>query len=317
MFQLARELPPPVIVSATTHMGTWQIPLADRHIIATSPAPLEAMEHDLAGVILVSGEVKDDRVQPVSNEVMYWLHEFCGYHDLPLLFEADGSRQKPLKAPDRHEPPIPDFVDLVIAVAGLSALGRPLDEESVYRHEIFARLSGLQTGEPVEPKALARVLTHRDGGMKHIPANARRVALLNQADSPELQSQADTIAKALLPAFDSVIISSLKEGKIYAVREPVAGIILAAGGSKRYGQPKQLLNWRGEPFVRAVAKTALEAGLTPVIVVTGAYADKIEAAVRDLTVLIAHNQDWQSGQASSIKEGIGSLSPLPVPPPKS
>ena len=41
MFQLARELPEPVIVTSTTHIGAWQIPLADRHIVATSPNDLE------------------------------------------------------------------------------------------------------------------------------------------------------------------------------------------------------------------------------------------------------------------------------------
>ena len=319
MFQLARELPPPVIVSATTHLGAWQIPLADKHIIATTPAPLEAIEHSLSGVILVTGKIKDDRTKPLDDKVMLWLREFCGYHSLPLLVEADGSRQKALKAPGAHEPPIPAFAELVVVVAGLSGLGKPLDEENVHRPEIFGRLSGLQPGELVTPAALARVLTHREGGLKNIPENARRVVILNQADTPEAQAQADSLVKDLLPSYHSVIIASLKEGQIHAVREPIAGIVLAAGGSLRYGQPKQLLDWRGEPFVRAVAQMALEAGLSPVIVVTGGYADKVQSAVRDLPVRIAHNPDWQSGQASSIKAGIQALTPGPhrrsVPPP--
>jgi molybdenum cofactor cytidylyltransferase len=314
LFQLARELPPPVIVSATTHLGVWQIPLADRHIIATTPAPLEAIEHGLSGVILVTGAIKDDRTKPLDNKVIMWLHEFCGYHSLPLLVEADGSRQKPLKAPGEHEPPIPDFARVVVVVAGLSALGKLLGIESVHRPEIFERLSGLQSGETITPAALIRVLAHPEGGLKNIPGGARRVVLLNQADTPELQSQADAIAKGLLPAYHSVITASLKEKQIYAVREPIAGIVLAAGKSQRFGQPKQLLGWRGMPFVRAVAKTALEAGLSPVVVVTGANAEQVAAAVQNLPVQIVYNEEWDSGQASSIRAGI---SPLPVPPPNS
>ena len=99
LFQLARELQPPVVVSTTTHLGTWQIPLADRHIIATSPSPLEKIEHSLSGVILVTGEIESDRTKPLNNNTMLWLREFCGYYSMPLLIEADGSRQKPLKAP--------------------------------------------------------------------------------------------------------------------------------------------------------------------------------------------------------------------------
>ena len=199
------------------------------------------------------------------------------------MIEADGSRQKPLKAPGEHEPPIPDFVQTVVVVVGLSALGKPLDAETVHRPEIFARLSGLQLGETITAAALTRVLTHPEGGLKNIPPAARRVALLNQADTPDLQAQADAIAKALLPAYHSVVVASLKEESIYAVREPIAGIVLAAGEARRFGKPKQLLDWRGEPFVRAVAKTALEAGLFPVIVVTGAYHEQVEAASKRFT----------------------------------
>ena len=76
-----------------------------------------------------------------------------------------------------------------------------------------------------------------------------------------------------------------------------------------FGQPKQLLDWRGEPFVRVAAQTALKAGLSPVIVVIGANADEIEAKIRDLSVIIVRNENWQSGQASSIRTGIQALPP--------
>ncbi len=76
----------------------------------------------------------------------------------------------------------------------------------------------------------------------------------------------------------------------------------------RFGQPKQLLDWRGEPFVRVVAQTALEAGLSPVIVViTGANAEEVEAKIKDLPVIIVRNEKWQSGQSSSIRVGVKAL----------
>jgi hypothetical protein len=53
---------------------------------------------------------------------MEGLRELAGHHDLPLLIEADGARQKALKAPAAHEPAIPEFVDMVVVLAGLSAL---------------------------------------------------------------------------------------------------------------------------------------------------------------------------------------------------
>jgi len=151
---------------------------------------------------------------------------------------------------------------------------------------------------------LVRVLTHPQGGKKNIPPGARHVAMLNQADTIELQSIAHGMAYSLLTSFHSVVVSSLKEESIFAVHEPVAGIILAAGGSTRFGKPKQLLDWKGQPFVRAVATKALAAGLSPVVIVVGANAEQVESTVKDLDVMIVRNIDWISGQANSIREGI-------------
>jgi molybdenum cofactor cytidylyltransferase len=91
------------------------------------------------------------------------------------------------------------------------------------------------------------------------------------------------------------------------VIEQTAGIILAAGGSSRFGQPKQLLTWRGEPLVRHVAKTALRAGLNPVIVVLGAVADAIEPVIKDIGLRIVINQAWMDGVSTSIKTGLSAL----------
>ncbi|MEW6404833.1 MAG: selenium cofactor biosynthesis protein YqeC [Chloroflexota bacterium] len=314
LFQLAREISPPVIVSSTTHLGAWQIPLADRHIIAETASPIEELEHGLNGIILITGPICEDKTSPINQSLLEWLRAFCGYHDLPLLIEADGSRQKPLKAPAEHEPAIPEFVEHVVYVAGLSVLDKPLSGECVHRPEIFSHLSGLAFGERVTTDALARVLSHPLGGLKNIPPASKRTLILNQADSADLQSRAGSMSPALLEGFDSVIVASLGQGQIHAVHERTAGIILAAGASTRYGQPKQLLDWRGKPFVRAVAETALSAVLSPVIVVTGANAEEVEKAIQDLPVAIVRNEAWQCGQGSSIKAGLSILTPSQPPP---
>jgi CTP:molybdopterin cytidylyltransferase MocA len=84
----------------------------------------------------------------------------------------------------------------------------------------------------------------------------------------------------------------------------IAGIILAAGGSSRFGAPKQLLAHRGENLVRRAARSASEAGLSPVIVVLGAYASSIEIFLAGLEfVVLVVNEEWESGQASSLRAG--------------
>jgi molybdenum cofactor cytidylyltransferase len=88
------------------------------------------------------------------------------------------------------------------------------------------------------------------------------------------------------------------------VYRPVAGIVLAAGASSRLGRPKQLLDWRGEPLVVRAARAALEGGLDPVVVVTGAEAGAVEAALAGLPVTPARCADWASGQSDSLKAGL-------------
>jgi molybdenum cofactor cytidylyltransferase len=309
MFQLARSLSGadgtlPVSVTATTHLGAWQVEFADEHIITHTVAAVGDLAHGWKGVMLVTGALEGKRTRPIDDDALSRLYEFCGHHSIPLLIESDGSRQKPLKAPADHEPPLPAFVDLAVQVAGLSGLGKPVDAEHVHRAELFSTIAGLNLGETITPDALIRVLTHEAGGLKNIPPTARRVALLNQADTPEQQAIAKALAPALLKHYHSVVVSSLEQERIFAVHEPVAGIILAAGASTRYGKPKQLLDWKGRPFVHAVTRTAVDAGLSPVIVVTGAYAEQIEDAIQDLQAVIVRNNEWEQGQGSSIKAAM-------------
>jgi len=216
---------------------------------------------------------------------------------------------KALKAPGADEPVIPAFVDAVVVVAGLTGLGKKLEDEVVFRSEVFGRLGDLELDDVITPSALARVLAHPEGGLKNIPAGARRLVILNQADTPILQSQSDEIARYLLPFYEAVVVSTLnaQPGSVLAIRETIAAVILAAGASTRYGQPKQLLDYHGKSFVRTAAETALRAGLSPVVVVTGANSGKVSAEVSDLPLLLIHNPDWQSGQSSSLKAGVAAL----------
>ena len=307
IFQLARELAvtrKTVIVTATTHLHVDQVKYADSHWVVKNPVDLEKFQNNLGGVMLVTGPLDGDRTSGVNLDVLSRLREIQDHLPLPILIEADGSRQRPLKAPSQNEPVIPDFVDQVVVVAGLTGLGNPLTEQFVHRPEIFARLSGLKMGETITIEALSRALIHPFGGLKNIPQQADRISFLNQADTPDLTAQGKSLAKKILPSFNSVIIGSLEKTQVHAVYEPVAGIVLAGGGSSRFGRPKQVLDWHGKPFVRAAVETALLAGLSPVVVVTGAHPELVVAALVNLPVTIVHNPVWQDGQSTSIQAGL-------------
>lgn len=93
------------------------------------------------------------------------------------------------------------------------------------------------------------------------------------------------------------------------VTSKVAAVLLAAGGSTRFGQPKQLLPWHGRPLITHTLDTAWIAGLDPRVVVLGAEVGRIRPALadRDATVLI--NYRWEEGMSTSVALGLAALPP--------
>ena len=316
LFQLAVELPGPVVfLATTTHLAVPQAGRADRHFTASTAAEIDqALLSNPQGTVLFTGpEIGGGRLSGLPEGALDALNKAakqCGVH---LLIEADGSRRRPLKAPAAHEPAMPPWVELVVVVAGLSALGKPLDEDWVHRPERFAALSGLVPGSPITAEGLVRVLTHPSGGLKDIPECARRVVLLNQADEPVRQSQAAGMAPDLLACYSQVVVAALQTparveaGPALVVHERVAGIILAAGGSTRMGTPKQLLDWQGQPLVCHAVQTAISAGLEPVVLVIGAHGAAVRQALGDLAagdLQVIDNPDWTAGQSTSVTAGL-------------
>lgn len=88
----------------------------------------------------------------------------------------------------------------------------------------------------------------------------------------------------------------------------VAGVLLAAGTSSRYGETNKLLEpVDGEPIVRRSARTLLDADLDSVTVVLGYEADRVRDALADLDVEFVENPDYESGQASSVRRALEHL----------
>lgn len=90
----------------------------------------------------------------------------------------------------------------------------------------------------------------------------------------------------------------------------VGGVLLAAGKASRMGVDgahKLLAEFDGEALVRRTARAGLEAGLAPLIAVTGHRADEVTAALAGLDLVTLTNPAYASGMASSLKAGIAAL----------
>src|SRR3954447_11021082 len=89
----------------------------------------------------------------------------------------------------------------------------------------------------------------------------------------------------------------------------VAGLVLAAGGSSRLGQPKQLLPYLGTTLLGNVVATARDCGFDQLVVALGAAADEVRSHV-DLTgAEVVLNEGFGAGCSSSIAAALPAIDP--------
>lgn len=117
------------------------------------------------------------------------LHRWMPQADAVFL-EADGAKRMPCKAPALREPVLLPECDTVLAVAGLSALGRPLREVCFRLDEVCALLH-TAPDVPLTPELLAALLASEAGGRKLVGERAF-YAVLNQADDPARRELGET-----------------------------------------------------------------------------------------------------------------------------
>ncbi len=178
MFQLARQFDTPVVVTSTTHLSQAQSQHADRHIIYSKRIinQINQISPDV-GVTLITGNLDlQGKYTGLTIDQANWLGEFTLINQIPLLVEADGSRQLPLKAPADHEPAIPEITTHAVVLAGLSGLGNPLNDENVHRAEIFSQLTGRKMNDFVTIDDVISELRDRQGGLKNIPKETPKIS---------------------------------------------------------------------------------------------------------------------------------------------
>lgn len=97
-----------------------------------------------------------------------------------ILCEADGSRHHPCKVPAEHEPVLLPDSDIVLAVAGMDALGRPL-AQACQRSQLAAELLGCSAEKIIDAQMLASLLRSEQGAHKNVGARAYYI-VLNKCD---------------------------------------------------------------------------------------------------------------------------------------
>ncbi len=132
-----------------------------------------------------------------------------------IVVEADGAAGRPLKAPAEHEPAVPSRSAIVVALVGLSCIGKPLSEEHVFRLDRVSAVTGLEPGQTIGPEALAALAAHPLGFFKNSPPGAARFLFCNQADLPGAAEAAEELAALMATkhpeVLDGMYYGSLKK----------------------------------------------------------------------------------------------------------
>lgn len=174
-----------VLVTTTTHImqppgGLWAQTEAERDALWNSG------HYVVAGTAAPGGKL----TAPPDEQLRFWTE----LADITLI-EADGAKRMPCKAPAEHEPVILPQCDIVLAVSGASALGRPLNEVC-FRAELASELLAVSQDAVLTPELLARLMASEAGGRKSVKKRDF-FAVLNQTETAERELLAKKTAQIL------------------------------------------------------------------------------------------------------------------------
>ena len=272
IFSWARELAASgkkVVITTTTHMYR-----PDR------------MEEDGIRIVVSDDSERPDKVKAPPAEVLDRLRDTADV----VLIEADGSRHMPLKWPADWEPVIPDYTDITVCVAGLSAIGKKTADVVYRADELPDRLKR----ETVDMNLMHAVISSRDGGQKGVRGDFR--VFMNQVDD-----DIDRLAAAYrLQQIFAVMGIQSAWGSLLE-KPKIAVILEAAGNSTRFGSNKLLhIMDDGRPMIASIFDAVRPLDVFKKILVT--QYDEVAALADDLEIVINDKPDL--GISHSMQLGL-------------
>lgn len=200
-----------VLVTTTTHMGTLPEATTGRVFVEAeggeSDGLAEALRTD-GRATLLGRRIRPDKLEGVAAERVDALAPLA---DLAVV-EADGARGRSLKVPAPHEPVIPASTTVLLVLAALDVLGRPLAEDVVHRLELVRAATGRAEGTLVDEETVASALCAAEGYPARFRPGLRTAVFLNKAESPAALAAAARIAERVRPPYDRAAAGSARAG---------------------------------------------------------------------------------------------------------
>ena len=206
-----------VLASTTTHIQRPKEPL-----LARTNAELAALW--TSGNYAVAGAPAPDNKLTQPPQLERWMAQADA-----VFLEADGAKHLPCKAPAAHEPVLLPQSDIVLAVAGLSAVGKPL-QEVCFRLETACTLLGVPPETILTPELLAKLLADEQGGRKAVGAR-HFYAVLNQADTPQRQAAGEKTKELLRARYGvSVVLTTFSDRERASMPDGEKIVFCTGGG---------------------------------------------------------------------------------------
>lgn len=220
-----------MILTTTTKMYTWQLApfikkgrLIEGHNEETIRESIEkyfSLKRKGGRLAVIGKKIEDNEEEKISGPPPDWLDQWwedklADY----FLIEADGAAGRSVKAPASHEPVIPLSTTNLVGVIGIDTLGLSLQEENVFRSEIFSRLTGLKLGEKIEIEALTLLICHPEGLFKGAPPGCRCHLFINKAEDSNSIKIAEELAFQVLKIYhrriSDIIIGAASQKEVVA-----------------------------------------------------------------------------------------------------
>lgn len=198
-----------MILTTTTKMFAWQLApfikkgrliegLNEENILGCIKKYF-SLKRKKGRLAVIGEKIEDNEEEKISGPPPDWLDQWWeGKLADYFLVEADGAAGKSVKAPAHHEPVIPLSTTDLVGVIGIDALGLSLQEENVFRSEIFSRLIGLKLGEKIGIEALVLLICHPEGLFKGAPSGCRHHLFINKAEDSNSIKMAEELAFEVL-----------------------------------------------------------------------------------------------------------------------
>ena len=223
LFRLAKELRDKggkILLTTTTKIFKPTKPHVDRLFLVEDidAFPAETAKIKAPAIIGAGYRVDDEGkligLPPAWLDTLEQSRQFDS-----ILVEADGAASRLFKVPSEIEPVVPNSCQLVIWIMAIKIIGKALDANVVHRAERAMSLLGVTPGTQLKAEHILQLVKHPQGCLKGIPPASRKVALLNQADSPEEIQNAKELGRALMRMdFERVVIASyLKDNPVEEV----------------------------------------------------------------------------------------------------